>query len=154
MRLYQNPKIPNIDWESGYLGLSLDTPATRLYRPSAVALYAAVCDAILLRKIRIAFWDRAISARASIRPLRGYIAPLRGLYTPPFATLFCCAKYASPFGLGLSRLEPRYARYAAISPPLLGALYAAVCDAILLRKIRIARFAMAIAIKDQSSGAK
>ena len=46
--------------------------------PSAGALYAAVCDAILLRKIRIAFWDRAISARASIRPLRGYIAPLRG----------------------------------------------------------------------------
>ena len=113
MRLYQNPKIPNIDWESGYLGSRLDTPATRLYRP--------LC------------W---------------------GLYTPPFATLFCCAKYASPFGIGLSRLEPRYARYAAISPPLLGALYAAVCDAILLRKIRIARFAMAIAIKDQSSGAK
>ena len=75
MRLYQNPKIPNIDWGSGYLGSRLDTPATRLYRP--------LC------------W---------------------GLYTPPFATLFCCAKYASPFGIGLSRLEPRYARYAAISP--------------------------------------
>ena len=78
MRLYQNPKIPNIDWESGYLGSRLDTPATRLYRPSAGALYAAVCDAILLRKIRIAVWDRAISARASIRPLRGYIAPSAG----------------------------------------------------------------------------
>ena len=63
MRLYQNPKIPNIDWESGYLGLSLDTPATRLYRPSAGALYAAVCDAILLCKIRIARFAMAIAIK-------------------------------------------------------------------------------------------
>ena len=64
MRLYQNPKIPNIDWESGYLGSRLDTPATRLYRPSAGALYAAVCDAILLRKIRIARFAMAIAIKA------------------------------------------------------------------------------------------
>ncbi len=63
MRLYQNPKIPNIDWESGYLGSRLDTPATRLYRPSAGALYAAVCDAILLRKIRIARFAMAIAIK-------------------------------------------------------------------------------------------
>ena len=63
MRLYQNPKIPNIDWESGYLSSRLDTPATRLYRPSAGALYAAVCDAILLRKIRIARFAMAIAIK-------------------------------------------------------------------------------------------
>ena len=63
MRLYQNPKIPNIDWESGYLGSRLNTPATRLYRPSAGALYAAVCDAILLRKIRIARFAMAIAIK-------------------------------------------------------------------------------------------
>ena len=63
MRLYQNPNIPNIDWESGYLGSRLDTPATRLYRPSAGALYAAVCDAILLRKIRIARFAMAIAIK-------------------------------------------------------------------------------------------
>ena len=63
MRLYQNPKIPNIDWESGYLGSRLDTPATRLYRPSAGALYAAVCDAILLRKIHIARFAMAIAIK-------------------------------------------------------------------------------------------
>ena len=63
MRLYQNPKIPNIDRESGYLGSRLDTPATRLYRPSAGALYAAVCDAILLRKIRIARFAMAIAIK-------------------------------------------------------------------------------------------
>ena len=112
MRLYQNPKIPNIDWESGYLGSRLDTPATRLYRPSAGALYAAVCDAYF-------------AAQNTHRLLgSGYLS---------------------------SRLDTPATR---LYRPSAGALYAAVCDAILLRKIRIARFAMAIAIKDQSSGAK
>ncbi len=112
MRLYQNPKIPNIDWESGYLGSRLDTPATRLYRP--------LCGGSIRRRLR-----RYFAAQNTHRLLgSGYLG---------------------------SRLNTPATR---LYRPSAGALYAAVCDAILLRKIRIARFAMAIAIKDQSSGAK